>query len=152
MIYSQSLQMESFALVGSLWLCYAGGIYIYSNTGMQHEAEHSSLCLEKAVFASRQQITGLSALGRVLWALICLMEVSGSFDIGGSSSRPPFIRPCIIWGSSEEVRKASDLISRFATYTIWNMKARELSSRQWFCVPELGKSMVSASLEIWTVL
>lgn len=51
-MYSQSLQIESFALVGSLWLQYASGIYIYSNTGMQHEANHSSLCLEKAVSAS----------------------------------------------------------------------------------------------------
>jgi len=53
MMCSQSLQMESFALVGSLWLQYAGGIYIYGNAGMQHEANHSSLCLEKAVFASQ---------------------------------------------------------------------------------------------------
>lgn len=77
MIYSQSLQMESFALVGSLWLQYASGIYIYSNTGMQREANRSSLCLEKAGFASHWQITGLCAFGRVLWAQICLMEVSG---------------------------------------------------------------------------
>lgn len=71
------------------------------------------------------------------------------FDTGGGSARrAPFIRPRMMWGSSEEVRKASDLISCSATYTTRNMKARELSSARWFWVPELSKSMGSTSLEI----
>lgn len=60
--------MESFALVGSSWLQDAKGICIYSNTGMQYGANNSSLCLEKAVFASYFQITGFCAFGKVPWA------------------------------------------------------------------------------------
>lgn len=150
MIHGQSLQLKSFALVGTLWLRYAGGMHVYSKTGMQHEANRSVLgesrfCLSLANYWSL-------CFWKVLWVQICHLEVNECFSIGGRPLIVAFfsahycrkasvIKPCVRWEPSEEVL--------FPTLPLtWNGQSRELSSIHWFWVSELPKPMGSTSLEM----